>query len=106
MPHGETAGCSASDREAKVIEQAYHMFCHENALNPSLFSSLRQLENETVAMVADILHAGDDYAGNITTGGSESILLALKTGRDNAKKHRPEISEPEMVAPVTIHPAF
>lgn len=94
------------DREAKVIEQAYHMFCHENALNPSLFSSLRQLENETVAMVADILHAGDDYAGNITTGGSESILLAVKTGRDHAKKHRPEICEPEMVAPVTIHPAF
>jgi len=41
------------DRESKVIEQAYHMFCNENALNLSLFSSLRQLENETVAMVAD-----------------------------------------------------
>ena len=77
------------DREAKVIEQAYHMFCNDNALNPSLFSSLRQLENETVAMVARLLHAGDDYAGNITTGGSESILLAVKTGRDHAKKHRP-----------------
>lgn len=94
------------DREAKVIEQAYHMFCHENALNPSLFSSLRQLENETVAMVAALLHAGEDYAGNMTTGGSESIMVAVKTARDYARKHKPDITHPEMIAPVTIHPAF
>jgi glutamate/tyrosine decarboxylase-like PLP-dependent enzyme len=94
------------DRESKVIEQAYHMFCNENALNPSLFSSLRKLENETVAMVADLLHAGEDFAGNMTTGGSESILVAVKTGRDWTRKHKPEIREPEMIAPVTTHPAF
>ena len=96
----------AGNREVKAIEQAYHMFWNENALNPSLFSSLRQLENETVAMVADLLHAGEDYAGNLTTGGSESIIMAVKAGRDWARKHRPEIKEPEMIAPVTTHPAF
>lgn len=96
----------AGDRESKVIEQAYYLFCNENALNPSLFSSLRQLENETVAMLADLLHAGEDFAGNMTTGGSESILVAVKTGRDWARKHKPEIREPEMIAPVTTHPAF
>ncbi|MCK7537365.1 MAG: hypothetical protein MZV63_43600 [Marinilabiliales bacterium] len=47
------------NREAKAIEQAYQLFLNENALNPSLFSSLRRLENETVAMVADLLHAGE-----------------------------------------------
>jgi len=92
--------------ESKAIEQAYHLFFNENALNPSLCSSLRLLENETVAMVADLLHAGEDYAGNLTTGGSESILVAVKTARDWAKRNRPEIKEPEMIAPVTIHPAF
>jgi sphinganine-1-phosphate aldolase len=96
----------ASDRQSKVIERVYRMFCNENALNPSLFSSLRRLENETVAMVADLLHAGDDFAGNLTTGGSESILVAVKTGREWAKKHKPEIREPEMIAPITTHPAF
>ena len=96
----------AGSREAKAVEQAYHLFWNENALNPSLFSSLRQLENETVAMVADLLHAGEDYAGNLTTGGSESIMMAVKAGRDWARKHRPEIKEPEMIAPVTTHPAF
>jgi len=96
----------AGNREVKAIEQAYHMFWNENALNPSLFSFLRQLENETVAMVADLLHAGEDYAGNLTTGGSESIIMAVKAGRDWARKHRPEIKEPEMIAPVTTHPAF
>lgn len=96
----------AGSREVKAIEQAYHLFWNENALNPSLFSSLRRLENETVAMVADLLHAGEDYAGNLTTGGSESIIMAVKAGRDWARKHRPEIREPEMIAPVTTHPAF
>lgn len=93
-------------RESKVFEQAYHLFCHENALNPSLFSSLRKIENETVAMVADLLHAGDDYAGNMTSGGSESIIMAVKTGRDWARKRHPEMGQPEMIAPVTTHPAF
>jgi glutamate/tyrosine decarboxylase-like PLP-dependent enzyme len=37
-------------RESKAIIQAYRLFCHENALNPSLFSSLRKMENKTVAM--------------------------------------------------------
>jgi sphinganine-1-phosphate aldolase len=93
-------------REARVIEQAYELFFADNALNPSLFSSLRILENETVAMVADLLHAPDGCAGNLTTGGSESILVAVKTARDWAKRHRPTIKDPEIVAPVTIHPAF
>ncbi len=94
------------NREAKAIEQAYQLFLNENALNPSLFSSLRRLENETVAMVADLLHAGEGCAGNLTTGGSESILVAVKTERDWARKHKPEIREPEIIAPVTTHPAF
>ncbi len=94
------------NREAKAIEQAYQLFMNENALNPSLFSSLRRLENESVAMVADLLHAGEGFAGNLTTGGSESILVAVKTERDWARKHKPEIREPEIIAPVTTHPAF
>jgi sphinganine-1-phosphate aldolase len=93
-------------REAKTIEQAYQLFFADNALNPSLFASLKTLENETVAMVAELLHATDECAGNMTTGGSESILVAVKTARDWAKRHRPFIKDPELVAPVTIHPAF
>ena len=69
-------------REARVIEQAYQLFFSDNALNPSLFSSLRILENETVAMVRDLLHGGDKCAGNLTSGGSESLLMAVKTARD------------------------
>jgi sphinganine-1-phosphate aldolase len=93
-------------KEERVIEQAYQLFFADNALNPSLFASLRILENETVAMVADLLHATEECAGNLTTGGSESILVAVKTARDWAKRHRPAIKDPEIVAPVTIHPAF
>ncbi len=93
-------------RESKAIEQAYRLFSHENALNPSLFPSLRKMENEKVTMVADLLHAGEGYAGNMTSGGSESIIMAVKTGRDRARKLHPEILSPEMIAPVTTPPAF
>jgi glutamate/tyrosine decarboxylase-like PLP-dependent enzyme len=76
-------------RESKAIEQAYRLFCHENALNPSLFSYLRKMENETVAKVADLLHAWEGWAGGLyaspTMPGTGSVApiagawTALKT---------------------------
>lgn len=93
-------------KESRVIEKAYQMFFYENALNPSLFNSLKKFENETVAMVADLLHGGPETAGNLTTGGTESILMAVKTARDKARADHPEISEPEILVPLSIHPAF
>lgn len=80
--------------EARVIEQAYQLFFADNALNPSLFASLRIIEDETVSMVASLLHATDECAVNLTTGGLESILVAVKTARDWARQHKPFIKDP------------
>jgi sphinganine-1-phosphate aldolase len=57
-------------------------------------------------MVAGLLHAGPNTAGNITSGGTESILMAVKTARDKARADHPEITDPEILVPSSVHPAF
>ena len=82
------------------------MFFSENALNPSAFPSLRRFESEVVAMCASLFNGGDSIEGTMSTGGTESILLAVKTAREWAKTHKPEIKEPEVIVPISAHPAF
>ncbi|MDI6770874.1 MAG: hypothetical protein QMD04_14535 [Anaerolineales bacterium] len=96
-----------SDEIDDLLKEAFTMFFAENGLNPTAFPSLRKFETEVVAMTAALL-GGDPsiVCGNITTGGTESLLMAVKTARDWARKHKPNIREPEMVLPVTAHPAF
>lgn len=89
-----------------IAERAYLAFLHENALDPTVFPSLLQIENDVVAMAASHLRAPESVAGNFTTGGTESIMMALKAARDWAREHRPHITQPEMVLPVTAHAAF
>lgn len=87
----------------ELIHKAYTTFLTENALDPTSFPSLLRLENEVVAMVADILDADQNVVGNFTSGGTESLILAVKTARDYARATKPHISEPEMVLPITGH---
>jgi glutamate/tyrosine decarboxylase-like PLP-dependent enzyme len=86
-----------------VIDKAYTMYLTENALDPTTFPSLLRLENEVVSMVANLLRADKAVVGNFTSGGTESLILALKTARDYAKATKPHIERPEMVMPVTAH---
>ncbi len=87
-------------------KKAYLAFLSENGLDPTSFPSLLRLENEVVRMCANHVHGGEEVVGNFTTGGTESILLAMKAARDWAKKHRPEIAVPEILVPITAHAAF
>ena len=75
----------------------FYAFMHENALNPLVFPSLRQFEVEVVAMTAWMLNGSDGIVGNITSGGTESILMAMKTYRDRARSLCPTIKHPEVV---------
>ena len=85
-------------------------FLAENGLDPTSFPSLLRLENEVVRMCASHVHGGAEVVGNFTSGGTESILLAMKSARDWAKKNRPELfangARPEILAPITAHAAF
>lgn len=88
------------------VEHAFNMFMHENALNPTAFPSLRRFEVEVIRMVIDMLHGDEECVGNMTSGGTESILCAIKTYRERARDLTPHITKPEMVLPITAHPAF
>ena len=90
----------------QVAEEAYEMFFSENALNPTAFPSLRRFESEVIAMTAGLLGGDEQVVGNMTSGGTESLLMTMLTAREWARDHHPEIALPEVVLPDTAHPAF
>ena len=89
-----------------LLKEAFMMFFTENGLNPTVFPSLRKFETEVVAMTASLLGGDGQVAGNMTFGGTESLLLAVKTARDWARAQKPGVSAPEMILPSSAHPAF
>ncbi|MBZ0252659.1 MAG: aspartate aminotransferase family protein, partial [Candidatus Methylomirabilis sp.] len=90
---------------ASLIKEAFTAFLSENALDPTAFPSLLSLENELVSMAAAHLRGDENVAGNFTSGGTESCMLAVKAARDYAREVR-GIAEPEIVLPVTGHACF
>lgn len=89
-----------------VIKEAYLSFLTENGLDPTVFPSMLKLETDVVRMVANLVRGDENVVGHMTTGGTESIMLAVKTARDHARALHPEITRPEMVLPKTAHAAF
>lgn len=96
----------AGEAVNELLKEAHALFFSENGLNPTAFPSLRRFETEVVGMALDLLGGGPEAAGNMTSGGTESLLMAVKTARDWARVHRPQIVEPEMILPATAHPGF
>ncbi|MBE9545393.1 MAG: aspartate aminotransferase family protein [Proteobacteria bacterium] len=86
-----------------VTHEAYTMYLTENALDPLSFPSLLRLENEVVRMTANLLDCNSEVVGNFTSGGTESLILAVKTARDYSRAVKPHIKEPEMVLAITAH---
>ena len=96
----------ASDEHSRLIKDAYCMYFSENGLSPLAFPSLKRFETEVIAMAADMLGGSEEAVGSLTSGGTESILMAVKSAREKARAERPGITRPEMVIPETAHPAF
>lgn len=94
------------DETAQVVREAYLSFLTENGLDPTVFPSMLKLETDVVRMVATLLRGDEQVVGHLTTGGTESIMLAVKTARDKSRVENPHIKEPEMVLPRTAHAAF
>jgi sphinganine-1-phosphate aldolase len=90
---------------AEFLAEAYQAFSSANGLNPTAFKSLKRFETEIIAAVADLLHGSEDVCGVVTSGGTESCLLAAKTYRDLARAKR-RVTKPEMIVPVTAHVAW
>lgn len=87
------------------LEELQHevaaMFLHENALNPFRYATLLRMEGEVVGMARSLFGAG---AGSLSSGGTESIFLAVQTARDHARARG--VRQPELVCARTAHPAF
>lgn len=96
----------AGDDVLDVAKQAYLKYFSENGLGPRAFPSLARLEGDVIAMALGLLNGGPEAAGTMTSGGTESIFLAVKSARDWARVARPQVTTPEIVAPRTAHPAF
>lgn len=94
-----------SDDVVEVAKEAHLRFFSTNALYQGYFPGLAQFESEILDFAADLFH-GPDATGSITSGGSESILMAVKSARDRAREVHPQINTPEMVVPASAHPAF
>jgi glutamate/tyrosine decarboxylase-like PLP-dependent enzyme len=89
-----------------LIEEAYSSCFSENYLNPFAFGSLKNMEQEVIRMTINLLNGNDTTTGVMTSGGTESIFLAVYTYRERARQLFPRIREPEMVISTTTHPAF
>lgn len=90
----------------EVARQAYMRFLIPNPLDPTVFPSLLKLENEIIGVALEHLHAPrETAAGSFTSGGTESIILAVKAARELARRTR-GIDTPQMILPVTAHAAF
>ena len=90
----------------EVSKRAYMAFLTENGLDFTSFPSLLKLENDLISMAAGHLGGDSEVVGNFSSGGTESIIMAVKAARDFAREHRPHIRHPELILPVTGHAAF
>ncbi|PKH43881.1 aspartate aminotransferase family protein [Nocardioides alpinus] len=86
----------------RIAREAVAAYAGSNALDPTAFPSLLQMENELVGFACGLLDAPDTAVGTVTSGGTESILLAVQGARDS----RPDVLRPRMVLPSTAHAAF
>jgi glutamate/tyrosine decarboxylase-like PLP-dependent enzyme len=89
---------------ADFLGDAYREFSSANGLNPTAFKSLKRFENEIIAGVAEMFYGTPEVCGVVTSGGTESCLLAVKTYRDMARERG--VTKPEMVLPITAHVAW
>lgn len=88
----------------EVAERAASLYLHENALNTVAFPSLGAIQSEVVGWTAALLH-GEGAAGFLTSGGTESILCAVKAARERGRAER-GVDAPEMIVAESAHAAF
>jgi sphinganine-1-phosphate aldolase len=103
----------AGDEHRIFLNKIFSLFSHENTIQFDLCPSMFKMESEIIAMTAAMLngdavathHPGEQVCGTLTSGGTESILMAMKAYRDWGRCEK-GIDTPEVVMPHTAHPAF
>lgn len=96
----------AGEATREVAREAYAACMTINGLDPTVYPSARSIENGVVAACLELMGAPEGAVGTATVGGTESVMLAVKTARDWARKTRPEVERPKMLLPETAHACF
>ncbi|CAH0558557.1 unnamed protein product [Brassicogethes aeneus] len=105
------AGCASGavysydEKLISIVSEVYGKTSYTNPLHPDLFPGLCKMEAEIVRIVCNLFHGDENSCGSMTSGGTESILMACKAYRDYGREIK-GIKYPEMVVPSTIHSAF
>ena len=90
----------------QLLKDAFSAYVVENGLDPTSFPSCLELEKRVIGMALDLQQGGPESAGSFTSGGTESILLSIKTARDRARELYPHITKPNIIIPETGHSSF
>uniref|UniRef100_A0A669E2Z6 sphinganine-1-phosphate aldolase n=1 Tax=Oreochromis niloticus TaxID=8128 RepID=A0A669E2Z6_ORENI len=106
IPKGLVSGAVYWGDESltKLLVKVYGDFAWSNPLHPDIFPGVRKMEAEVVRMACTLFHGGPNSCGTVTSGGTESILMACKAYRDMAYERG--VKHPEILAPVSVHAAF
>ena len=100
-----TLAYHGGDDVVAIADEAYRRFSSANALNTDAFPSLRTIQADVVDIALGWLGGGTGAAGFMTSGGTESILLAVKGSRERGRRER-NVSTPNVVLPASAHAAF
>uniref|UniRef100_A0A3B1KIT3 Sphingosine-1-phosphate lyase 1 n=2 Tax=Astyanax mexicanus TaxID=7994 RepID=A0A3B1KIT3_ASTMX len=92
------------EKLTELLVKVYGEFAWSNPLHPDIFPGVRKMEAEVVRMACTLFNGGPESCGTVTSGGTESILMACKAYRDMAYERG--IKHPEIIAPISVHAAF
>ncbi|WP_068254848.1 pyridoxal phosphate-dependent decarboxylase family protein [Janibacter corallicola] len=92
------SGIAAAD---EIGREALTSFAATNGLDPTAFPSLAAMESDLVGLARDLLDAPASAVGVATSGGTESLVLAVLAAREGA----PHVTRPQVVVPETVHAA-
>eukprot|EP00117_Sycon_ciliatum_P024194 scpid57351/ scgid20363/ Sphingosine-1-phosphate lyase 1; Sphingosine-1-phosphate aldolase len=93
-----------SEELSETLCEVYSKFAWSNPLHADVFPSIRKMEGEVVQMVVEMFHGPANACGAMTSGGTESILMACRAYRQIGYERG--IAVPEIVAPFSAHAAF
>ncbi|WP_299321344.1 aspartate aminotransferase family protein [Parasphingopyxis sp.] len=97
---------NAGEDIAAVQKEAYTAYMSENGLGPAAFPSLAQMEKDVIAMALGLLHGPEGATGAMTSGGTDSITMAIKAARDHARAEGRAQEKANVVLPQSAHLAF
>lgn len=89
----------------RLLHEVGDLTLKENALNPFVLPSYKDMQREVVSIACDLFNGGDEAGGTMTSGGTESNFMAVKTARDKARAEK-NITDGKIVIPKSAHPSF